>query len=90
MVPMLVVLVPRKVVQKLSSHCSSAVAFGNVPKLKGFADRYFYNSKFVNSRLLNSNYIQKLKSLCRFVKPNVSYSEVVKKCQSRAMSDQSS
>ena len=66
------------------------MAFHKVPKVKGFADRYFYNSNFVNSQLLNSNYVQKLKSLCRFVKPSVSYAEVAKKGQPRVRSDQSS
>ena len=66
------------------------MALDKVPKVKSFADRYYYNSNFVNSQLLNRDYIQKLKSLCRFVKPNVSYSEVAKKGQPRGMSDQSS
>ena len=66
------------------------MAFDKVPKVKSFTDRYCYNSNFVNSHLLNRDYIEKLKSLCRFVKPNVSYSEVAKRGQPRGVSDQSS
>ena len=66
------------------------MAFDKVPKVKSFTDRYCYNSNFVNSHLLNRDYIEKLKSLCRFVKPNVSYSEVAKRGQPRGVSSQSS
>ena len=57
---------------------------------KTFAPRYFYNSSFVHSQLLDSNHIQKLKSMCRYVKPNVLYSDVLKKskdCDGRKQSD---
>ena len=42
---------------------------------------YFYNSSFVHSHLFDSQNISKLKSMCRYVKPNVLYSDVLKKSQ---------
>ena len=74
----LVVHVHKKVVQKLSSYCSNAVAPHQGSRSRTFAARFFYNSSFVHSQLLDSNYIQKLKAMCRYVKPNVLYSDVLK------------
>ena len=48
---------------------------------KTFADRYFYNSNFVHSQLFDNNHTQKLKLMCRYVNPDVFYSDVLKKPQ---------
>ena len=46
-----------------------------------FGARYFYNSSFVHSHLFDSQNIGKLKLMCRYVKSNVIYSEILKKSQ---------
>ena len=76
-----VILVLKKVVKKLSSHCSNAVAFDQGSCNKTFAARYFYNTSFVHSHLFDSQHIGKLKSMCRYAKPSVLYSDVLKKSQ---------
>ena len=44
-----------------------------------YNDRWVYNSDFYDVYLLNVKNVQKLISMCRFTKPNVLFSDVVKK-----------
>ena len=44
-----------------------------------YSDRWVYNSDFHDVHLLNVKIVQKLISMCRFTKPNVLFSDVVKK-----------
>ena len=64
--------------KKLGSHCSNAV--GN-KKARGivYSDTWVYNSDFHDDHLLNVKNVQKLILMCRFTKPNVLFSDVVKK-----------
>ena len=57
---------------------------------KTFAARYFYNSNFVHSHLFDSQCIGKLKSMCRYVKPNVLYFDVLEYSQLFHVKKQSS
>ena len=66
------------------------MAFDQGNYSKPFATRYVYNSDFVHSYLFDNKNISKLKSMCRYVKPNVSYSDVLKKPQPAEVSKQSS
>ena len=52
------------------------MAFDQSNYSKAFVARYFYNSSFVHSHLFDNQNISKLKSMCRYVKPNVLYSDI--------------
>ena len=56
---------------------------------KLFAARYFYNSSCVHKHLFDSQYIGKLKLVCKYVKPNVLYSDVLKNSKLVNRSEQS-
>ena len=45
---------------------------------KRFNDRYFYNQKFVNKQLFDSQYIRKLMSVYRLVRPSLLFSDAVR------------
>ena len=66
------------------------MAFDQGSYSKPFATRYVYNSDFVHNCLFDNNNISKLKSMGRYVKPNVLYSDVLKKAQPAEVSKQSS
>ena len=44
-----------------------------------FSTRYVYNSNFVNTNLLDKQYIDRLKSVCTYTSDSVSYSAMVKR-----------
>ena len=44
-----------------------------------FSTRYVYNSDFVNTNLLDKQYIDRLKSVCTYTSDSVSYSAMVKR-----------
>ena len=64
--------------KKLSSHCRDAVVIGSGSVDRRYSDGYFYNSTFVNTELLQPNYIRGMLSVCKYVKPEVSFAEVLK------------
>ena len=64
--------------KKLGSHCSNAVVNKNARSIV-YNDRWVYNSDFHDVHLLNVKNVQKLISMCRFTKPNVLFSDIVKK-----------
>ena len=47
-----------------------------------YSDRNFYNSKFVDKKLLQPSYIRRMLSVCKYVKPNVSFVDVLRREQS--------
>ena len=44
-----------------------------------YSDRFIYNSSFVNTELLQSNFVGSMLSVCEYVKPNVSSAVVLKR-----------
>ena len=44
-----------------------------------FSTRYVYNSNFVNTNLLDKQYVDRLKSVCTYTSDSVSYSAMVKR-----------
>ena len=69
-------------VKKLSSHCSNAVVANVSSVHRMYSDRNFYNSKFVDRKLLQPSYIRSMLSVCKYVKPNVSFADVLRREQS--------
>ena len=68
-------------IKKLSSHCSNAVGANVSFHREMYSDRIVYNSSFVESKLLQPSYIRSMLSLCKYVKPNVSFADVLRREQ---------
>ena len=73
---------PESWIKKLSSHCSNAVGLSVSFNHKMYSDRIFYNSNFVDNKLLQPSYIRSMLSVCKYVKPDVSFADVLRREQS--------
>ena len=61
--------------KKLGSHCSNAVGSHDNRR---FSERCIYKTGFVNKELFDKEYIARLLSVCKKVKPSLSFAAVVK------------
>ena len=62
--------------KKLGSHCSNAVVSHD--KRKIFSEHCVYRTGFVNKELFDTEYIARLLSVCKQVKPSLSFAAVLK------------
>ena len=62
--------------KKLGSHCSNAVVSNDGNKV--FCDCFVYKTGFVNRELFDTNYVARLLSVYKQVKPSLSFAEVHK------------
>ena len=67
--------------KKLGSHCRNAVVSDVKLLNRMYSDRYFYNSSFVDCKLLQPTYVSSMLSVCKDVKPNLAFADVLKREQ---------
>ena len=66
-----------KIKLKIGSHCSNAVVsnHGNIV----FSDRFVYKTGFIKTELFDPKYVARLLSVCKQVKPSLSFVAVLKR-----------
>ena len=72
---------PKSWGKKLGSHCRNVVVSDVKLVNRMYSDRCFHNSSFVDYKLLQPTYVSSMLSVCKYVKPNVSFADVLKREQ---------